>query len=443
MDRKKTDPPRLSVVTLGCRVNQYESESLLSQLKACGWTGNTGPVDVCIINTCAVTRKAAFQSRQAIRRAIRRHPESVIIATGCYAQSEPHTLQGIEGLDYIIGNGSKASIPQILSESSGKPVCRPRSIMAGFGELKIPGGTGYTVSGSRSRPLIKVQDGCDAFCTYCIVPHTRGPSRSLAPDQVIAEINSLAGQGAVEVVLSGIHLGKYGHDLNPSTSLFHLLQQIHRQSRIPRIRLSSIEPGELTPDLIDLIAASGRICRHLHIPLQSGDARILKKMNRPYSPAQFSRLVRRIRRLLPDAAIGADVMVGFPGESDAAFGNTYALIHDLPVTYLHVFPFSPRPDTPASRYPDPVPARVIRERKRLLARLGAEKKAGFYKSMTGKKIEVVIENRRDPDTGLLKSVSSNYLQVLVDGHDRLKNRLITCRTEHITGSGALTAVPVE
>ncbi len=435
MPEKTIVSPALSVITLGCKVNQYESESLQAEMKASGWKSDHRP-DVCIVNTCSVTHKAAFQSRQAIRRAIRDYPGAVIIATGCYAQSEPQVLQKIEGLDYIIGNAQKENLPEILSGTLLKQGRFPQKIMGEFSKIET---IGRAAAGSRARPFIKIQDGCEAFCTYCIVPYTRGPSRSLAPHKVLEQIESLSDQGAMEVVLSGIHLGKYGLDLNPPFPLINLLRQIHRQNRIHRIRLSSIEPGELTQELLTFIADSGRICDHLHIPLQSGDAQVLKKMGRPYTPDEFSSLVRRIRALLPDAAIGADVMVGFPGETKEAFANTYSLLETLPVTYLHVFPFSPRPNTPASRYPDPVPADEIRKRRQALTRMGAEKKKTFHESMMGKALEVIIEDKRDSKTGWLKGMSKNYVRVLIDGDNRLKNRMIICRPDKISDSGDLMA----
>lgn len=428
--------PKIDVITLGCRVNQAESESIATAFRENGDRNCTssGPFQqVCIINTCAVTGKAAMQSRQAIRKAIRNHPNALIIATGCYAQSDPEAIGKIDGVDCIVGHCDKHRMIQIIEQADKKSITGPiifhRDIARQHRFAPMPG----PAVGARTRPFLKIQDGCDDFCTYCIVPHTRGRSRSLPPDRVLSELEQLRAFGAMEVVLTGIHLGRYGHDLTPPVSLLDLLERIEGTDAIERIRLSSIEPTELDDRLLRFISNHIRICRHLHIPLQSGDDEILNRMHRPYTPEMYAAVVETAHRLLPDAAIGADVMVGFPGETDEAFENTFELIRALPISYLHIFPFSPRPPAPASRLPNPVPSSVVKNRCAALTRLGKDKKAAFYNRLAGKELDVILEGRQEEQTGKLKGISDNYIPVFINGPDSLINRRVKCRA--VTGKG--------
>ena len=286
---------------------------------------------------------------------------------------------------------------------------------------------------SRTRPFLKIQDGCDAFCTYCIVPYARGRSRSMPVENVLQGIKELAGTGFLEVVLTGIHLGAYGHDLKPVTGLSALMSRIEKEKVIPRVRLSSIEPFELTREVIQLAADSNIFCHHFHVPLQSGDDGILKKMGRPYSTQEFEELILGIHRLIPDAAIGVDTLIGFPGENQTAFDNTYRLIEDLPVSYLHVFPFSSRPGTPAAKMPDKIDPPALKARSEKMRELGRQKRLQFYKRFTGESVAVLIETKRDGSTGLLKGISSNYLPVLINGPDDLQNKIVEVKIEKLDG----------
>ncbi len=439
MNKKNAPFPKASLITLGCKVNQSESEALQAGLANLGWGSaeHGEPADLCIINTCTVTQRAAMQSRQAVRKAIRENPEAVIVATGCYAQSEPEAIAGIRGLDYIIGNSDKHRIPEMVEYGkkckSGGPLVITHSLCdrTRFDPLPLP------QAGQRTRPFIKIQDGCDQFCSYCIIPYTRGHSRSLEPDETVRRIQHHAAHFAREVVLTGIHLGRYGTDLFPSSNLMNLLIRIHQEDLIHRVRISSIEPPELTGEIINFTADSGRVCPHFHIPLQSGDSDILQRMHRPYDPKMFQALVEKIHQTLPDAAIGIDTLVGFPGETDQSFNRTCALIEKLPITYLHIFPFSPRPPAPASRYADQVPPDVMKARRHRLFQLGQAKKMNFYQKMIGKTLEVIIETKRDPKTKLLKGVSGNYIKVLTEGDDGFKNQIVFCRIEKMLHPNAM------
>ncbi|MFW5855523.1 MAG: tRNA (N(6)-L-threonylcarbamoyladenosine(37)-C(2))-methylthiotransferase MtaB [Thermodesulfobacteriota bacterium] len=424
------------ITTLGCKVNQCESEALVQCLKSAGWSPVDGEetADLCIINTCTVTHKASMQSRQAARQAIRGNPEARVLVTGCYAQTEPEAIARIEGVDAIVGHGEKHRIPELVDRHSDETTGEhPATHCPNIGQERTFRRIPLTEIGARTRPFLKIQDGCDAFCTYCIVPHARGRSRSLPPEAVLDSIRALAESGYHEVVLSGVHLGCYGMDLTPKTDLFALLQEIDREGAVDRVRISSIEPHELTPAIIDLAGGSDRFCRHFHIPLQSGDNGVLERMGRPYTRTEFGDLVRRIRTRIPDAAVGADVLVGFPGEDDAAFSNTYDLIQELPITYLHVFPFSPRKGTPAATFSDPVSVDTVKQRCKRLRELGIVKKRAFLERFPGKTMTVLVETQRDRKTGLLKGITSNYLTVLLNGGDELQNRLVEVKVESVKG----------
>jgi threonylcarbamoyladenosine tRNA methylthiotransferase MtaB len=428
--------PKFSITTLGCKVNQAESEALAHELLSSDWSATTGcdQAEVCIVNTCAVTQKAAMQSRQAVRKAIRANPKARVIVTGCYAQTAPREIDEIDGVDYVVGHDKKLSIGRMIRTDGDKASETRDSAFSGMrpkrGFQRMPTAT----SAPRTRPFLKIQDGCDAFCTYCIVPYARGAGRSMPLDDVLQSVEQLAAAGFHEVVLTGIHLGAYGHDLAPATRLAELMERIDDKKSITRVRISSIEPFELTGEVIQRVARSDIFCQHFHIPLQSGDNRILKKMGRPYSPQNFYELISRIHKLMPDAAIGVDTLIGFPGESEAAFDSTYKLIADLPVSYLHVFPFSSRPGTAADKMANKVDPAVIKARCERIRKLGHQKRLKFYGRFTEKSLPVLIETKREGSSGLLKGISSNYLPVLIDGNDDLQNKIVEVKIEKLEGN---------
>lgn len=427
--------PKFKITTLGCKVNQAESESIAQDLMSSEWSAVRGreQADVCIVNTCTVTQKASMQSRQAVRQAIRANPKAQIVVTGCYAQTAPQEIKSIEGVNCIVGHGEKQAISSMIrTDSHGisdftVSSCGDIFQKQDFKLMPI------AITAPRTRPFLKIQDGCNAFCTYCIVPFARGRSRSMALDRVLQSIQQLAEADYHEVVLTGIHLGAYGRDLSPAANLATLLHRIRDLELIDRVRLSSIEPLELSGEIIQTVAESDIFCRHFHIPLQSGDDRILKKMGRPCSRSAFQDLIVKIHELMPDAAIGADTLIGFPGENEKAFEHTYNLIKSLPVSYLHVFPFSARPGTPAAKFTDNVPTEIIKDRCEMMRRLGRDKRMKFYRGFVGKTIPVLIETKRDGATGLLKGISSNYLPVLIDGEDDQKNKIVDVKIEKLEG----------
>jgi len=400
------------IITLGCKVNQYESAYLTEALIRAGWgvADKDRTADVTIVNTCIVTQRAAHQSRQAIGKAIRENPGGYVAAVGCYAQVFPEELSRIEGLDLIADNRMKAAVPDALFKGEPFPgtVCllKPFEPGARFDGMPIEGFPG------RARAYVKIQDGCESFCSYCIVPSTRGPCRSLDPARVLEILAALSRKGYGEVVLTGIHLGRYGADLARDVDLVSLLRRIGREGFPLRIRLSSIEPNELKEDLIDMAAAEPWLCRHFHIPLQSGDDGILRRMNRRYAVREFMGTVEAISRRIPHVAIGVDVMVGFPGEDEAAHHNSYSVLKELPISYLHVFPFSPRPGTPASRFKERIPWNEIKDRAARLRMLGDQKRLLFFESCLSGEFPVQVERWESRERGIMMGRSDNYLPVV-------------------------------
>ncbi len=413
-----------SFTTLGCKVNRYESEALSEQMGHLGWkvAQRQEEAGLCVINTCAVTGKAAMQSRQAVRKAIRTHPGATVVVTGCYAQIAPEVFASMPDVDCVVGNRDKHRIPEICDYPRTLVPAKIwiQDLEAPFPFQDLP----IARFGDRTRAFVKIQDGCNAFCSYCIVPHARGRSRSLVPDVVIHRVNQLSNHGYSEVVLCGIHIGKYGQDLTPPTSLASLLKTLDDSNGIARIRISSIEPMELTADLIKHLAISEHICPHLHIPLQSGDNNILKTMNRPYTARDYRDLIRDIIATIPRLSVGVDVMAGFPGETDKAFENTYRLIEDLPVAYLHVFPFSVREGTAAASMGNRVPSQTIKKRCEHLRTLGQKKREAFHQGSVGSTHEVLVEGKRDKSLGFLTGFTNNYIPVVLEGNDELLHQIV-------------------
>jgi threonylcarbamoyladenosine tRNA methylthiotransferase MtaB len=393
---------RFLVSTLGCKVNQAEAASLAAELEAKGWrpAAQGEPADLAVLLTCSVTGPAARQSRQMARRLAKEHPQARVVATGCDLQADPDSYQEIGC--HIVGRAHLAGLAALLDVDAlpdQEPPPRPDS-----GEF-CPGW--WQPGQERSRGLLKVQDGCDAVCAYCIVPYTRGRPRSLPLSEAAQAWRRLGQAGAPEVVLTGIHLGRWGQDLNPPATLPQLLSALLSAHPGPRMRLSSLESEELTDQVIALARAETRICRHFHLPLQSGSAQVLKAMGRPYTPDDYAARVLAAHQALPGLCLGADVLVGLPGEDDQAFKDTYELIHSLPLNYLHVFPFSPRPGTRAANMPNRPQGLLVKERAAKLRELGQAKRRAFLAQQIGRTLVVVMEH-----SGLGRS--GNYCLVALE-----------------------------
>ena len=412
------------IKTLGCKVNQYESDGIAAGLEQHGLirAKNGRAADVCIINTCAVTAKAAMQSRQAVRKLRRDNPDAKIYVTGCHVQTAPDMIRQIGDRVELVSHQDKTRLARYLTTD---PDRFPLTFIPAdhSPENRFHGFT-HPVSGSMTRAYLKIQDGCDAFCTYCIVPHARGSSVSMPRDMVMHHAQALGNAGFKEIILTGIHAGRYGRDLTPPTTLVKLLETIQEKKPVHRVRLSSIEPNEIDDRLADLAGPDGLVCDHFHVPLQSGDDTILKKMKRPYTADLFKEVIWRIHEKLPFAGIGVDTLIGFPTETDAQFENTYALIEQLPVSYLHVFPFSPRNGTPAFSFTPRVSDAVITHRCRRMRDLGRQKREAFIRANQGRCLEAVVQNKTDFRTGRLKAVTSNYLTLYLEKTPSLKGTVV-------------------
>ena len=424
-------PRSFDIVTLGCKVNRYESAFLEARLLEEGWV-KSGPdkkADVAIVNTCIVTQRASHQSRQAISKAIRENPDAIVAAVGCYAQVFPDELRGIPGISLIVGNTAKGALPELLLTVQGRG---QKTMLVKKFDRKMPFDFLPLRSfPGRTRAYLKIQDGCESFCSFCIVPFARGPYRSLPPERVLAMIDSLARQGYKEVVLTGIHLGKYGIDLEEDMSLNRLLRAIGRKAPPLRIRLSSLEPNEIDAEIIEMVASEEWLCKHFHIPLQSGDDMILSRMNRNYKAREFQELIESIAEKIPIAGIGVDVMAGFPGEDAAAHQNSYRLIRGLPISYLHVFPFSPRTGTAASTLGSQLDPQLIKKRAAELRELGQQKRSAFYKACMKKEFLVIAESWDSVENGMMRGMTDNYVSVVFPSSEDAKGQLIQVRLECI------------
>jgi threonylcarbamoyladenosine tRNA methylthiotransferase MtaB len=428
-----------SIENFGCRATDADAAAIRHQLVNSGFTPvpNHESASIIVLNTCTVTAAADSQAREAVRKIHAANPQARVIVTGCYAQRAPAELAAIPGVACVVGNSHQGEIPGLarglaagvtLERGGGAidfiPVEALRGKISATGAAKILAGDIFALSsvqfaptafmaGDRTRPILKVQDGCNNRCSYCVIPFVRGRSRSLPADRAISQIRALADAGVKEIVLSGINLGSYGRDLTPHVDLAVLVHRILDETPIQMLRFSSIEPQDITEDFVHLMASSARLAPHFHVPLQSGSDRVLKAMHRWYRTAHYSERLRVIRRVLPDAAIGADVIAGFPGETHEDFRATTELIGGLPFTYLHVFSFSARPGTAGATLGNAVPQNVIRERARALRALALQKSAEFRASQSGRVLRALTLARScDAWT---EAITGNYLKVRVPG----------------------------
>ena len=414
------------IQNFGCRTAQAEGAALAAALSERGWQpGSRRQASLVVLNTCTVTAAADQDVRKALRRVRRENPAARILVTGCYAQRAPEELAAFPGVTWVVGNSHKSQIAKLLSGPAasgcliqvGPPCAQPELDWAAPGAC----------TEDRTRPNLKIQDGCSARCSFCLIPRVRGRSRSAPPEWVVEQVRRLSAHYR-EVVLSGINLGRWGRDFQPRLRLADLLRGLLDETPVERLRLSSIEPMDVSDSLLELMAASPRLARHLHVPLQSGSDAILRRMCRSYRVRHYADRLRKARQALPEAALGADVLVGFPGETDADFDGTRRLVEALPLTYLHVFTVSARPGTPAATASGQVPVRVRKERNRLLRELAAAKNLAFRRSLLGGTLSVVTLGA--PRLAL----SDNYVKVEL-AHPREPNRLIEVEIGGLTETG--------
>jgi threonylcarbamoyladenosine tRNA methylthiotransferase MtaB len=423
------------VENFGCRATQADGAAIERQLLDRGLqrAGSPNEAQVVVLNTCTVTASADQDARAAIRRIHRENPGAQILVTGCYAQRAPQEISAIPGVNLVVGNSHKHELADYVSPAAN----------SGFVSLdQLSGGTQSVIVGDifahteliaapvfdgegfdKTRPNLKVQDGCNNRCSFCIIPYVRGRSRSLKLDEVVREVDALVTKGYREVVLSGINLGRWGRELTPRTNFAFMLRAILEQTQIEKLRISSVEPMDWSNEVIELVASSPRICKHAHVPLQSGSDKILRAMHRKYRPWHYADRIEHIRRAMPDAAIGADVMVGFPGETDEHFEETRAFIERLPFTYLHVFTYSSRPGTPSAAMPNQVPVQIARERNRILRELIAKKKRAFMESFVGREVDAITLTHFDGES--TEALTDNYLKLRIRGEHASNQRRVS------------------
>jgi len=476
--------PGYYVENFGCRATQADGAALERQFEGRGMARAAGPAQasVVVLNTCTVTAAADQDARAAIRRVQRQNPDAKIVVTGCYAQRVPEEVAALPGVSVVVGNSHKhrlaeivfphvepahdfgrrivasvandVALPEVLSSSApafiplahlteNQNLRTESSIFVSdiFAHTELLAAPVFEAMHERTRPNLKVQDGCDNRCSFCVIPYVRGQSRSLRLDRIIHEINGLVESGYREVVISGINLGRWGRDFDGGSSGFEdLIRAILDETSLEKLRISSVEPMDWSDELIALVARSARIARHAHVPMQSGSDAVLRRMHRKYRPWHYREKITKIRAAMPTVAIGADVMVGFPGETDAEFEETRRMVEDLPVTYLHVFTYSARPGTPAAAMPDQVPVHIARERSRVLRDLAAEKKLAFMRSFVGKRVEAITLHVAGDDGDFTEALTDNYLKLRLPGRHKA-NRWMSARVDDVS-DGAMVGFEV-
>jgi threonylcarbamoyladenosine tRNA methylthiotransferase MtaB len=473
---------RFYIENFGCRATQADGAALERQFLERGLerAGAARDAEIVVLNTCTVTEGADKDARASIRRLLRVNPDCQILVTGCYAQRAPEELAALPGVTWVVGNSHKHRAAEIATSSAegfvslaqlsgvherippfrkerervGHPLsveAEERIPQAGkvivgdiFAHTELLAAPVFEAANERTRPNLKVQDGCDNRCSFCVIPYVRGQSRSLPVERVLAEVRTLVEAGYREVVISGINLGRWGRDLESSSQLSVLSSQVKPtthvqrlpdlirvildQTSLQKLRISSVEPMDWSDELIGLVAASGRIAKHAHVPMQSGSDAVLRRMHRKYRPWHYQEKILKIRAAMPTAAIGADVMVGFPGETEAEFDETQRMVEELPFTYLHVFTYSARPGTPAADQPGQVPMAVARERNRVLREIASKKKGAFMRSLVGTTVEAIT--LQSGGTDFTEALTENYLKMRISGRHEA-NRWMNVKVEEV------------
>lgn len=431
---------KCTFVTLGCKVNQYETQALREAIISSGYKeASSGSfADLYVVNTCTVTSTGNEKSRQQIRRVIRKNPNAKVIVTGCYAESNAEEIKQIDGVDYVFKKGceskmidfikngfalndNSSSISSSIIESNRANRWRNESAF----QLKISKFDNHT------RAFLKIEDGCENYCSYCIIPHVRGKVISKKIGDILFEAEQLVDNGYKEIVLTGIHLGSYGKDMKHQTNILHVLKELHTLPGLKRIRLSSIDVNEITDNLIDIVASSDKICPHFHLPLQSGDDYILKKMNRKYNAIEYLRTLEKIKEKIELPSISTDIIVGFPGEEKSHFENTLKLCEKAEFSKIHIFPFSPREGTPAAKMSGRCNPSEINIRKKDLEFTAMETSLRYKTSFIGRNINILVEGKKDKKTGKLCGYSDRYVKGLFEGPNELMNNIVNVHVEDV------------
>jgi threonylcarbamoyladenosine tRNA methylthiotransferase MtaB len=469
--------PGFYVENFGCRATQADGAALERQFEDRGLSRASSPAQasVVVLNTCTVTAGADQDARAAIRRVRRQNPDARIVVTGCYAQRAPDEIGALPGVDLVVGNSHKHELAEIALPHLGTTESLQSNFVSLerltqnrvasteyspesaifvsdiFAHTELLAAPVFDAANERTRPNLKIQDGCDNRCSFCVIPYVRGQSRSLGPERIIDEVKALIRAGYREVVLSGINLGRWGRDLpthvgtaalvrpgerSSPVSFVDLIRAILAETPLEKLRISSVEPMDWTDDLISLVASSPRIAKHAHVPMQSGSDAVLRRMHRKYRPGHYRDKIKKIRAAMPTAAIGADVMVGFPGETDAEFESTRKMVEELPFTYLHVFTYSARPGTPAAGMPKQLPVHIARERNRILRELAAEKKLAFMRAFVGKTLEAITLNviGGASEDEFTEALTDNYLKLRLRGRHHPNRWRTVSVTNLVSGS---------
>ena len=435
--------------SFGCRATQADSAAIARALQEKGLqqVDSAAQADLVVLNTCTVTAAADQDARAAVRRANRENPNAKVLVTGCYAQRAPGEVAALPGVTWVVGNSHKHRVAEIASSGSqpsdfvpleNVALSGPAFTLIGdiFAHTDLIAASVFTgkTTAEKTRPNLKVQDGCNNRCSFCIIPGVRGQSRSMRLERAVEEVRALVHAGYREIVLSGINLGRWGRDFQPQMRFEQLVRGLLEDTGIEKLRISSVEPMDWSDDLIELVAGSPRIARHAHVPLQSGSDQILRAMHRKYRPWHYAEKIRKIHEAMPEAAIGADVMVGFPGETDELFEESRSFIEQLPFTYLHVFTYSSRPGTPSAAMPHQVPVHVARERNRVLRELAACKGLQFRRQFVGRTLKVIVLQTTGEQS--TEALSDNYLRVKVrDRHQ--PNTWVQATITHASAEGLI------
>lgn len=409
---------KINIKTLGCRANQYDSEAIRDMVASNDVQIVKNEADVFIVNTCTVTNGADSEARKLIRKIKRDNPKSKIIVTGCYAQTSPDELIEMEEVTHVVGNGSRHLIDDILKGLYNDNDYKDKIVKA---KDENPFKIRVKTQEGKTRVNLKIQDGCHRPCTFCIIPVARGEVKSLEKEKIIQEIKNFESQSFKEIVLTGIHIGSYGKDFKKKYNLLTLLKEIEKENFNLRLRLSSLDPDEVTGDMIEFLKHSKTFCKYLHLPIQSGSDKILKLMKRPYRATVFKDLILKLNKEIPGISIGTDIIAGFPNETDSDFEESYNLLKDLPLSYLHVFPYSDRRGTEASEMGDKIKGDVIKGRVRKLLDLDMELRDNYFEKVKDKEVLVLTEKVRSKKENMLKGKTESFLTVFFEGNDHMKN----------------------
>ncbi|MGI5997210.1 MAG: tRNA (N(6)-L-threonylcarbamoyladenosine(37)-C(2))-methylthiotransferase MtaB [Lutispora sp.] len=423
---------KVAFYTLGCKVNQYETEAMMEAFENAGYeiVEYDGYSDIYIINTCTVTNMGDRKSRQIIRRALDHNPEAFVAVVGCYSQIAPQEILEIPGVKLVVGTNERSRIVELVEEAQNMD--KKVSVVGDIMEIKEFEDMSIRNYKSRSRAFIKIQEGCEQYCTYCIIPYARGHIRSRRPESIVEEVKTLADSGYKEVVLTGIHVGSYGKDLG-NIGLIDIIKMVHEVDGIERLRMSSVEPMTFDENFISSLPKLHKLCRHFHLSLQSGCDETLKRMNRKYTTQEYRDVVNKLRDIYPDVGITTDIIVGFPGETDEEFQKTLEFVEEMAFSSMHIFKFSPRKGTPAAKFKGQVNPKVKDERSKIISKIAEKNHVKFMNYLKGKSLQVLYEQKVDEKSNFYEGLTDNYIRVMAEAAYDIKGKIINTKLNEIKG----------